>query len=56
MANGIASEQLVIALGQQGILASFGAAGLVPSRIELQSKRFSRLCLMVLMRSMDPQP
>ena len=34
MANGIASEELVIALGQQGILASFGAAGLVPSRIE----------------------
>ena len=33
MANGIASEELVIALGQQGILASFGAAGLVPSRI-----------------------
>ena len=34
MANGIASEELVIALGQQGFLASFGAAGLVPSRIE----------------------
>ena len=34
MANGIASEELVIALGKQGILASFGAAGLVPSRIE----------------------
>jgi trans-AT polyketide synthase, acyltransferase and oxidoreductase domains len=33
MANGIASEALVIALGQQGILASFGAAGLVPDRV-----------------------
>ena len=34
MANGIASEELVIALGKAGILSSFGAAGLVPSRIE----------------------
>jgi PfaD family protein len=34
MANGIASEELVIALGQAGILASFGAAGLVPARVE----------------------
>ena len=34
MANGIASEELVIALGQQKILASFGAAGLVPTRVK----------------------
>ena len=34
MANGIASEELVIALGQAGILCSFGAAGLIPSRVE----------------------
>ncbi|MFW8104148.1 hypothetical protein ACOID2_27725, partial [Klebsiella pneumoniae] len=29
MANGISSEELVIALGQAGILCSFGAAGLI---------------------------
>jgi len=34
MANGIASEELVIALGKEKILGSFGAAGLIPSRIE----------------------
>jgi trans-AT polyketide synthase, acyltransferase and oxidoreductase domains len=34
MANGISSEQLVIALGKAGILASFGAAGLSPARVE----------------------
>ncbi len=34
MANGIASEELVIALGKAGILGSFGAGGLVPDRIE----------------------
>jgi PfaD family protein len=34
MANGIASEELVIALGKQGILCSFGAAGLIPDRVE----------------------
>ena len=33
MANGIASEDLVIAVGQAGLLGSFGAAGLVPDRI-----------------------
>jgi trans-AT polyketide synthase, acyltransferase and oxidoreductase domains len=33
MANGIASEDMVIALGKQNILSSFGAAGLVPTRI-----------------------
>lgn len=34
MANGIASAELVIALGQAQLLASFGAAGLTPSHIE----------------------
>jgi PfaD family protein len=34
MANGIASAELVVALARAGILASFGAAGLMPSRIE----------------------
>ncbi|WP_341529637.1 PfaD family polyunsaturated fatty acid/polyketide biosynthesis protein [Nostoc sp. UHCC 0302] len=34
MAGGIASAELVIALGKASILGSFGAAGLVPSRIE----------------------
>lgn len=34
MANGIASEEMVIALGKKNILSSFGAAGLIPSRIE----------------------
>ncbi len=34
MANGIASEELVIAMGKAGILASFGAAGLEPPKVE----------------------
>ncbi|MEI6386970.1 MAG: PfaD family polyunsaturated fatty acid/polyketide biosynthesis protein, partial [Spirochaetota bacterium] len=34
MANAIASEELVIALGKQGFLCSFGCAGLVPDRVE----------------------
>jgi len=34
MANGIASEEMVIASGNAGILSSFGSAGLIPSRIE----------------------
>lgn len=33
MANGIATEELVIALGRARLLASFGAAGLLPQRI-----------------------
>ena len=33
MANGIASEALVIAMGQAGMIGSFGAAGLVPKRV-----------------------
>jgi trans-AT polyketide synthase, acyltransferase and oxidoreductase domains len=34
MANGIASVDLVVALGETGLLGSFGAAGLVRSRLE----------------------
>lgn len=33
MANGIASEEMVIALGKANLLGSFGAAGLVPDRV-----------------------
>ncbi|MCL1078850.1 PfaD family polyunsaturated fatty acid/polyketide biosynthesis protein [Parashewanella spongiae] len=39
MANGISSEELVIALGKAGILCSFGAAGLIPSRVESAIQR-----------------
>jgi len=34
MANGIASERMVIELGTNDILSSFGAAGLIPSQLE----------------------
>ncbi|MCL4561259.1 MAG: PfaD family polyunsaturated fatty acid/polyketide biosynthesis protein [Chloroflexi bacterium] len=34
MANGIASENMVISLGKAGFLGSFGAAGLSPARVE----------------------
>lgn len=34
MANGIASEEMVIALGKANLLGSFGAAGLVPARVK----------------------
>jgi len=34
MANGLSSEEMVIAAGRAGMLASFGAAGLTPPRIE----------------------
>jgi len=34
MANGISSEQFVIALGKEMILSSFGAGGLLPSRVK----------------------
>ena len=39
MANGIASEELVIALGKAKMLGSFGAGGLVPARIEAAIQR-----------------
>jgi PfaD family protein len=42
MANGIASEDLVIALATEGFLASFGAAGLLPDRISAALDRFER--------------
>lgn len=42
MANGIASEDLVIALAAEGFLASFGAAGLLPDRISAALDRFDR--------------
>ncbi|NWJ94181.1 MAG: PfaD family polyunsaturated fatty acid/polyketide biosynthesis protein [Chloroflexi bacterium] len=39
MAQGIASEEMVIALGKAGMLGSFGAAGLPPARIEAAIRR-----------------
>ncbi len=39
MANGISSAELVVALGQAGMLGSFGAAGLVPDRVEEAIRR-----------------
>jgi PfaD family protein len=42
MANGIASEELVIALARAGYLSSFGAAGLLPDRIEVALNRLAR--------------
>jgi PfaD family protein len=34
MANGISSEEMVIALGKAGLMGSFGAGGVSPNRIE----------------------
>ena len=34
MANGISSTQMVIALGEAGMMGSFGAGGLIPVRVE----------------------
>jgi len=42
MANGIASEEMVIAMAKAGFLGSFGAAGLLPERIEKALQRFAR--------------
>jgi len=39
MANGIASVELVVALGKAGFLCSFGAAGLVPDAVEEAVRR-----------------
>ena len=39
MANAIASAELVIALGNAGMLGSFGSAGLVPARLEAAIQR-----------------
>ena len=48
MAGGIASEEMVIALGKEQILSSFGAGGLTPERLESAINRFSKLYLMAL--------
>ncbi|WP_256478626.1 PfaD family polyunsaturated fatty acid/polyketide biosynthesis protein [Chroococcidiopsis sp. CCMEE 29] len=42
MAHGIASEELVIALGKERILSSFGAGGLSHSRIEVAINRIQQ--------------
>lgn len=41
MAGGIAAEDMVIALARAGILGSFGAAGLLPERVEAALRRFA---------------
>jgi PfaD family protein len=41
MANGIASAEVVIELARAGCLGSFGAAGLLPERIERALERFA---------------
>ncbi|MBD6617879.1 PfaD family polyunsaturated fatty acid/polyketide biosynthesis protein [Komarekiella sp. 'clone 1'] len=42
MAGGIASEEMVIALGKQQILSSFGAGGLTPERLEVAINRIQQ--------------
>ncbi len=42
MANGIASEDLVIAMGKAKMLGSFGAAGLVPDRVQAAIQRIQQ--------------
>ncbi|QKQ74164.1 PfaD family polyunsaturated fatty acid/polyketide biosynthesis protein [Nostoc sp. TCL240-02] len=42
MAQGIASEELVIALGKKRILSSFGAGGLSPARVEAAINRIQQ--------------
>ncbi|EDY45344.1 PfaD family polyunsaturated fatty acid/polyketide biosynthesis protein [Streptomyces sp. SPB074] len=42
MAGGIASADLVIAMARENLLASFGAAGLLPSVVEDTLRRFAR--------------
>jgi PfaD family protein len=42
MANGISGEEMVIALGQEHILGSFGAGGLLPERIEAAIHRIQQ--------------
>jgi trans-AT polyketide synthase/acyltransferase/oxidoreductase domain-containing protein len=42
MAGGISSEELVIALGREGILSSFGAGGVRLSRVEAAIHRIQR--------------
>jgi len=45
MAQGIASEELVIALGKARILSSFGAGGLSPNRVETAINRIQAALL-----------
>lgn len=42
MAGGVASEDLVLAMARKGYLASYGAAGQLPERIERALQRFTR--------------
>ena len=42
MANGIASADLVVAIGRKNMLGSFGAAGLVPARIQTAIEQIQR--------------
>ncbi|RCJ33531.1 2-nitropropane dioxygenase [Nostoc minutum NIES-26] len=42
MAGGIASEEMVIALGKEKILSSFGAGGLTPERLESAINRIQQ--------------
>ncbi len=42
MAQGIASEELVIALGKEKLLSSFGSGGLSPSRVEAAINRIQQ--------------
>jgi trans-AT polyketide synthase, acyltransferase and oxidoreductase domains len=42
MAGGIASEEMVIALGKENILSSFGAGGLTPDRLEAAINRIQQ--------------
>ena len=42
MAGGIASEEMVIALGKEKILGSFGAGGLPPERLEAAINRIQQ--------------
>nr|NDJ25211.1 PfaD family polyunsaturated fatty acid/polyketide biosynthesis protein [Nostoc sp. B(2019)] len=42
MAGGIASEEMVIALGKEKILSSFGAGGLTPNRLEAAINRIQQ--------------
>jgi len=42
MANGISSEEMVISLGKENILASFGAGGLDLNRVELAIKNIQQ--------------
>ena len=42
MAGGIASEEMVIALGKEKILSSFGAGGLTPERLETAINRIQQ--------------